>query len=810
MTGLLQHLWPDFSALRVGGSDAISVWFWLAMVVTASVTLMFLLRHNLKFRGRMHALNSLLEGQERESLTLSRREVLQKVNGLKEHDVRQLWHEFDESLVITDDHKKLFNTVDADYFFNARTLAPGLTGSRLLAAVPSFLVALGVLGTFVGLTIGLSGLIDTSDEVEALKGGINQLISGAAVAFMTSVWGVLLSLCLNLIEKEVERRVLQRITKLQRRIDELYQRLPAEQSLLNIAEYSKESKHALQELHERIGDRLQETLSGMSDAMQSAVTDALNTVMAPAIQALVNNSSEQSTQALKTLVEQFMSGMASAGREQGGQMQQAAADVNTAVSSIGERLDHLFTNLSQQQNQQLGLAEQQNSEFSARLQDITQSADQRQEQLEQRFGELMSGLSSQMETQLGATQIHDEQRQAVFQQSMSESSTSQAALLEQLSRTVGTQVQTMTEVGTERDKNFETVFSNMMETLNTQLGSQMQAAEVREQERQQRFDGLMSGLSSQMDKQLGATQVHDEQRQTVFKQLMTESSSSQAALLEQLSQTVGTQVQAMTEVGTERDKNFEAVFSNVMETLNTQLASQLQAAEERERSRQQRVNEQLEAVAKQQQELLLGMASAVSTTQQQSLEMAKQHQQLLERLQQTTDTVMVSSKHMDSSANQLGLLSTNVRQASEVLGQHLETVTESIGNVSTENAALATQLQSQADSLSHLQATLLEGAERFEQAATLARNGFGDMQQSQEEFLSGVKHEFTTLGEVLRTQVEAIEKQAEAWLQSYASEVHTQTDDRMNKWNEVSLSYADQMHRNVQAMSGILDELEAR
>jgi hypothetical protein len=58
--------------------------------------------------------------------------------------------------------------------------------------------------------------------------------------------------------------------------------------------------------------------------------------------------------------------------------------------------------------------------------------------------------------------------------------------------------------------------------------------------------------------------------------------------------------------------------------------------------------------------------------------------------------------------------------------------------------------------------------------------------------------------------VEAVEKQAEEWLRSYASEVRTQTEDRMNKWNEVSLAYADQMHRNVQAVSGILDELEAR
>ncbi len=759
MLDLLKHLWPDFSALATGESLAISVWFWLAMVVIFSVTVVILVINRTRFGSRIGALNGLVKGFDKDNIALSRREIRQKAIELKDSDARLLWLEFDDSLVVSGDQKQLFSTLGASYFFNGKTLARGLTGSRLLAAVPSFLVALGVLGTFVGLTVGLSGLVGTSDEVEALKGGINELISGASVAFMTSVWGVLFSLVLNFIEKIFEARVLNKVSKVQQRIDSLYQQLPAEQSLLYIAEHSKESKLALQELHERIGDRLQETLSGMSDAMQHAVTDALNTVMAPAIQALVSNSSEQSSQALTALVEQFMSSMASVGREQGGQMQQAAADVNTAVSSIGERLDHLFTNLSEQQNQQLDLAKQQSNQFSSQLQEITHAADQKQEQL---------------------------------------------------SQTVSQQVQSMTEVGTERDKHFEQIASNVMATLNTQLSGQMDAAETQDQARNQRFSELMSNLSSQMEKQLGATQSHDEQRQAAFKQQMNESSTSQTALLERLSNTVSEQVQSMTEVGSERDKSFETIVSNVMAKLDAQLANQMDAAEGREQGRQQRFNEQLEAVAKQQQELLLGMASAVSTTQQQSLEMAQQHQQLLDRLQQSTEAVMTSSKNMDSSANQLGLLSTSVRQASDVLGQRLEAVTEGVENVSAQSTVLAEQLQSQAESLSQLQAALLQGAERFEQAATMARNGFGDMKQTQEEFLSGVKHEFTALGETLRTQVEAIEKQAEEWLQSYAKEVHTQTDDRMNKWNEVSLSYADQMHRNVQAVSGILDELEAR
>ena len=59
----------------------------------------------------------------------------------------------------------------------------------------------------------------TSDEIEALKGGINKLISGAAVAFMTSVWGVAFSLLLNIIEKMFERSALNDIQRLQHDID---------------------------------------------------------------------------------------------------------------------------------------------------------------------------------------------------------------------------------------------------------------------------------------------------------------------------------------------------------------------------------------------------------------------------------------------------------------------------------------------------------------------------------------------------------------------------------------------------------------
>ncbi|HEJ4296552.1 TPA: anti-phage ZorAB system protein ZorA [Pseudomonas aeruginosa] len=708
MMDLLKHLIPDFAHMFSANPNGISAWFWSATAVIFVLSLYFLLVHFRRFRTRLRALRSLLEGQSKETLALSRRETMQKAQGLDAPNVGMLWREFDESLVLSSDQKHLFNTLDAEHFFNARTLAPGLTASRLLAAAPSFLVAIGVLGTFVGLTVGLEGLVGTSDEIESLKGGINKLISGAAVAFMTSVWGVFFSLLLNFVEKMFERSALGQIQQLQHDIDFLYPRIPAEQSLVHIAEYGKESKEALQELHERIGDRLQETLNGMSEAMQTALTDALNNIMAPAIQTLVSTTSQQSTQVLEKLVGNFMDGMTSVGREQGLQMQQAAADVNAAVSGMSERLNQLFSSLNEQQGRQMEVAQQQSAAFETQLQRITGSAEERQAQMEQRFAELMSGLTSQLQTQLGTAQQRDEERQALFERVLGQASSSQTAMLEQFSNSTREQMQAMAEAGNERHNNLEKVFSRLMMNLNTQLDSQMGAAEQREQARQQRFQ------------------------------------------------------------------------------------------------------EQLDQVSTHQQELLSGLASAVQATQQQSRLMADQHQQLLGQLKQVSEATAQSSKHLDSSANQLGLLSANLRQAADTLGQRLEAVTHGVEKAGQQNAELAAQLQSQAATLAQLQATLLEGAQRFEQAAGEARNGFGEMKSAQQEFLSGVRHEFTALGEKLREQVEAVEKQAEEWLRSYAGEVRTQIDDRMNKWNEVSLSYADQMHRTVQAMSSILDELEAR
>ncbi|MGE3541754.1 MAG: anti-phage ZorAB system protein ZorA [Candidatus Tectimicrobiota bacterium] len=782
MLNLLQHLWPDFSTLFTGNPNALSVWFWLVTAAIFVMALLYLSRHFLHFRRRMQAVRSLMDGQSKESLALTRREIVQRARSLKTKDVGMLWCEFDESLVSSIDHTQLFNTLDAEHFFHARTLAPGLTASRLLAATPSFLVALGVLGTFVGLTIGLAKLnIDSRAGVEELRRGIDVLIQGATVAFMTSVWGVTFSLALNVIEKMFERAALGRIQVLQHDIDGLYPRLPAEQSLLQIADYSKESSQALQELHERIGNRLQESLHGMSEAMQQALIEALNTIMAPAIQSLVSTTSQQSTEVLARLVGNFMDGLSSAGREQGTFMQQAAADVHAAVAGLTERLQQLFHGLTEQQMRHLDTAQHQRRQLEELLERSSSSAEQRQQQLEHRFGEPMERLTGQLAGQLGTAHHRDEARQAMFERSLAEAQQQQQALVEQVTTATREQVQTIVDAGTARHNHLEEAFARLMTTLHTQLEAQMSAAEQREQARAQSHAQQQAAALAQHDQMMGS-----------------------------LSATTQQQLHALVETTAAHQRHLETAFGTLRGSLNDQLASHHSNAEQREQARQQRFAEQLDSMASQQQMLLVGIAQAAQTTQEQSHQLAAQHQQLMSHFRQATDAVAASSKHLDSSAHQLGLLAANVRQAADVLGQRLESVTQRIEAAGSQNAQLAAHLQAQASSLSQLQGALLEGTHRFEEAARQARDGFGTMQRHQQEFLAAVRSEFTALGETLCQQVENIEKQAEEWLHRYANEVQQQISERMAKWNEVSHAYADQMLHVVQAVSQVVDELEAR
>jgi hypothetical protein len=197
-------------------------------------------------------------------------------------------------------------TVDADQIFRDTDLGPGYATSRFMLAIPSILTGLGVLGTFIGLALGL-GSLEMSKGTEAIEGSIKILIPTFAAAFSSSVWGVGMSLLCSGIEKILEAWALGRVRKIQCRIDDLFPRYVPEEAMLEIETTSRRTEELLQDLAVAIGAEMQKAIGRLGAEIQKAVSDATSQGHGPLMEKSAELLSTALTAELASLKEQISS-----------------------------------------------------------------------------------------------------------------------------------------------------------------------------------------------------------------------------------------------------------------------------------------------------------------------------------------------------------------------------------------------------------------------------------------------------------------------------------------------------------------------
>lgn len=102
---------------------------------------------------------------------------------------------------------------DISDFINESTLELK-TWQRVTSQIPSTMTALGILGTFIGLISGISGIHFSS--VEVAVGSVQMLLSGISTAFYTSVSGVILSIVYTLVSRYTWNIMLQQMDRFER------------------------------------------------------------------------------------------------------------------------------------------------------------------------------------------------------------------------------------------------------------------------------------------------------------------------------------------------------------------------------------------------------------------------------------------------------------------------------------------------------------------------------------------------------------------------------------------------------------------
>ena len=106
------------------------------------------------------------------------------------------WTDFLQNAELRNAHG---GSCDVTEYINEDTIIYATGGTRLAELTPGILVSLGILGTFLGLVMGLSGLTLSASDTSTLLAGMEKLIAGMSTAFLTSIAGVVASIAFNLL-----------------------------------------------------------------------------------------------------------------------------------------------------------------------------------------------------------------------------------------------------------------------------------------------------------------------------------------------------------------------------------------------------------------------------------------------------------------------------------------------------------------------------------------------------------------------------------------------------------------------------------
>ncbi|SDJ58131.1 hypothetical protein SAMN04488540_11020 [Ferrimonas sediminum] len=700
---------------------------------------------------------------------------------------RHLWREFTETLVeINDgDTSHYHNTYDAEHFFNTTSLSRGASESRIAVAVPGFLTAIGVLGTFVGLQMGLSSLdLAQNASVDELRASIGHMISGAAVAFTTSVWGVFLSLLFNFFEKKCDWHVRTKLLKLQTRVDQLFPRITPEYQLVKIANDGSESREALQGLADKIGDKMQLALDGVTESIQTGLEQSLENIMKPAIDKLVDVGTDTSSSALDNMLGQFMESMGKEGNRQRDAMDQASQQMLGTLEQLGTTLSAFMNRLEQQETESAQRQNQLGSTMATQIEQMAQHSNQHVAKLAERSEATQQAMTEQMQTI--AENIGDKQAElgstltAQFQQLTNHSNshvTQLAERTESAQQAMNEQMQTVAEnIGNkqaELGNTLTTQFQQLTEHSNSHVTQLTERTEAAHKAMSTQVQSVVSGLSDQ--------QAKNQQQFNQSVQQLAQSSNDSSE-----------QIRAAT---SKAAKDLTDSVSNMVGDLRT--AQTQQHAELQEQNKN--LRDSTEALLAQVNTLLRQQVEAVSSLLNQGRTLQSGIEQSANANVQAATKTLTASEHMQKVSQDINVFGSSMRDAANGLSGTITQAVDATRDLASQNQLSAEKIESLRDDITTQHLRLGETRSAIDNTLSTADQIFADMREHQDDYLEG-----------LQGNVEELITRLNGLLREYAKEVQTQTGERMDHWNKQTSAYTTQMTSAIEALAGAVDEIETK
>lgn len=206
-----------------------------------------------------------------------------------------------------------------DYIFESELLES--CNYNVCTQVAGILTALGILGTFLGLVLGLrsfdfSNADQMTSSVEALVGGLN-------VAFYTSIYGVTLSILYNIIFRRITTGLTQELNHFYDAFNSTLEPVSQKAMAERMDSRQAENNALMQEIKELLDERLGERLGYQ---MAETLTPVFDRIIQSLDSMMLDFHKEQAN-SLEKIVDAFVDRMGGA--------------LNSHVKALGESVDEL-------------------------------------------------------------------------------------------------------------------------------------------------------------------------------------------------------------------------------------------------------------------------------------------------------------------------------------------------------------------------------------------------------------------------------------------------------------------------------------
>ena len=217
-------------------------------------------------------------------------------------------------------------------YINDDTVTHGPGNAGLAELIPNLLTSLGILGTFMGLSRGLSSL-NFADSAQLIQ-GIPDLLSGMRFAFGTSVAGISCSLVFNMLNRISQGSSYRAIDDFVTSFTQLAMSRPLDNDVQMIIQ-NQDRNFMLQGINETLTDRL-------VDNVGRSISRALNPVAESMDRFLVGTTRNQ-IEGVNHIVSRFLAEM---NRSMGGQLTSLAQSMSTLEQSQRQAAKATGENLS--------------------------------------------------------------------------------------------------------------------------------------------------------------------------------------------------------------------------------------------------------------------------------------------------------------------------------------------------------------------------------------------------------------------------------------------------------------------------------